>query len=109
MEKCDIIKSLKSKLSDLTYVLFIIGKELELVIQHSEDEKVNDELRQVISSLKDSNSNVIKLFHEIKSNETGIRKEWYNDEVEIKKLQQEVDNLGKSIDSIIEGNKKILE
>lgn len=104
----DVIKSLKLKLSDLTYILFVISKEFELIIQHSDDEKVNNELRQVISNLQDSNNNVIKLFHEINNHTDAMQNEWYNDEQSIKDLQKEVDNLSKSIDIMIEGNRKFL-
>ena len=65
----DVIKSLKSKLADLTYILFTIGKELKLIIQKSDDEKVKEGLNHVVSALQDSNSEVIRLYHAIKSNE----------------------------------------
>ncbi len=104
----DVIKSLQSKLADLTYILFVIGKELELISQKSGDEKVKDNLCQIVSALHDSNNNVIKLFHEIKSNEGGIQKEWYGNEDRIKNLRHEVDSLSKSINTILEGNKNFL-
>lgn len=102
----DVIKSLKSKLADLTYILFTIGKELKLIIQKSDDEKVKEDLNRVVSALQDSNSDVIRLYHVIQSNEVGIQNEWYSDETKLKGLQHEVDNLSKSIDAILEGNKK---
>ena len=40
----DAINSLKSNLADLTYILFVLGKELELIIENSEDKKVNENL-----------------------------------------------------------------
>lgn len=100
----DAIKSLKSSLADLTYVLFVIGKEFELMIENSDDEKIIDELRQTKSALQDSNSSVIKLYHEISTNEVGIQNEWYNDKTKIKSLQCEVDNLKSSINCILEAN-----
>ncbi len=104
----DIIKSLKSNLADLTYILFIIGKEFELLIQNSEDDKVNDNLRQAISALQDSNSDVIRLYHELSTHEAEIQNEWYDDETSIKNLQHEVDNLSKSIDVILKANRSLL-
>lgn len=104
----DVIKLLKSKLADLTYILFTIGKELKLIIQKSDDEKVKEDLNQVVSALQDSNSEVIRLYHAIKSNEAGIQNEWYADGAKLKGLQHEVDNLSRSIDVILEGNKNFL-
>lgn len=104
----DVIKSLKSSLADLTYVLFIIGKEIGLIIENSDDENVNNELRRTILALQDSNSNVIKLYHEISTNEVGIQNEWYDDETKIKSLQHEIDNLKSSINCILEANKNFL-
>lgn len=104
----DVIKSLKSNLADLTYILFSIGKELKLIIQKTHDEKVKEGLNRVVSALQDSNSDVIRLYHTIKSNEAGIQNEWYGDEAKLKGLQHEVDNLSKSIDVILEGNKNFL-
>lgn len=104
----DVIKSLKSNLADLTYILFTIGKELKLIIQKTHDEKVKEGLNRVVSVLQDSNSDVIRLYHTIKSNEAGIQNEWYGDEAKLKGLQHEVDNLSKSIDVILEGNKNFL-
>ena len=104
----DVIKSLKSNLADLTYILFTIGKELKLIIQKTHDEKVKVGLNRVVSALQDSNSDVIRLYHTIKSNEAGIQNEWYGDEAKLKGLQHEVDNLSKSIDVILEGNKNFL-
>ena len=62
----DTINSLKLNLADLSYILFVIGKEFDLIIQKIEYEEVKNELRQVISKLQDSNNEVIKLYHEIK-------------------------------------------
>lgn len=104
----DVIKSLKSKLADLTYILFIMGKEFELITQKISDEKVKESLNRAMAALQDSNSDVIRLYHAIKSNETGIQNEWYNDEAKLKGLQHEVDNLDKSINLILEGNKSLL-
>lgn len=104
----DAVKSLKSNLADLTYILFVLGKEFELIIENSEDEKVNDNLRQTISALQDSNKDVIKLYHELNTHEVGIQNEWYNDEAKIKSLQHEVDNLRKSINVILDGNNNLL-
>lgn len=104
----DAIKSLKSNLADLTYVLFVIGKEFELIIENSEDEKVNDSLRQTISALQDSNRDVIKLYYEISTHEVGIQNEWYDDETKIKSLQQKIDGLKESMNRVLEGNKNFL-
>lgn len=104
----DIIKSLESKLADLTYILFTIGKEFDLIAQKTDDEKIKEDLSRVMSALQDSNSDVIRLYHAIKSNEDGIRNEWYGDEAEIKGLQTEVEYLGKSIDALLVGNKNFL-
>lgn len=105
----DVIKSLKSKLADLTYILFTIGKELKLIIQKSDDEKVKEDLNRTVSALQDSNSEVIRLYHAIQSNEAGIQNEWYGDEDKLKGLQHEVDNLSRSIDVILEGNKNFVK
>lgn len=104
----DAVKSLKSNLADLTYVLFVIGKELELIIENTEDKEVNENLRQTISTLQDSNSEVIQLYHEISTHEVEIRNEWYDDETKIKSLQHEVESLKESINVILEGNKNFL-
>ena len=105
----DVIESLKSKLADLTYILFTIGKELKLIIQKSDDERVKEALTRMVSALQDSNSDVIRLYHAIKSNESGIQNEWYGSEAELNGLQHEVDNLSKSVDMILEGNKNFLD
>ena len=104
----DTVKSLKSNLADLTYILFVLGKEFELIIENSEDEKANDNLRQTISALQDSNKDVIKLYHELNTHEVEIPNEWYNDEAKIQSLQHEVDNLRKSINVILDGNNNLL-
>lgn len=104
----DAIKSLKANLADLTYILFVIGKEFDLMNQKTEDKKVKDELHQTIAALQDSNNEVIKLYHEIKSNEAGIENDWYNDESKIKCLQHEVESLKKSIDILLDGNRNFL-
>lgn len=103
----DIITSLRSNLADLTYILFVIGKEFELLIQNSEDDKVNDNLRQAILTLQDSNSDVIRLYHELSAHEVEIRNEWYDDETSVMNLQHEVDNLSKSIDVILKANRNL--
>lgn len=104
----DAIKSLKSSLADLTYVLFVIGKEFSLIIQQTKDEQVNNKLHQVVSSLQDSNSEVIRLYHEIQSNEIGLQSEWYGDENYIHNLQHMVDLLRESIKTLIAGNQQFL-
>lgn len=104
----DVINSLKSNLADLTYILFVFGKELELIIENSKDQKVNEDLRQTISALQDSNSEVIKLYHEINAHEVEIQNEWYDDETKIKSLQQKNDSLKKSINALLESNKNLL-
>lgn len=104
----DVIKSLQSRLADLTYILYVMGKEFELIIEKSDDEKVKTDLRKATTALQDSNSEVIKLYHEVKSHESGIQNEWYNEEADIKKLQHEVDNLSKSIDVLVKGNRDFL-
>lgn len=104
----DAVKSLKANLADLTYILFVFGKELELIIENSEDKKVNDNLRQTISTLQDSNSEVIKLYHEICTHEVEIQNEWYDDETKIKNLQHGVDSLKESINVLLKSNKILL-
>lgn len=104
----DVIKSLKSNLVDLTCVLFVIGKELELVLRNTDDQKVKNDLNQALSALNDANGNVIRLFHKINLNEAGICEEWYGDGCEIRKLQKEVDNLSSSIKILIEANGNFL-
>lgn len=106
--KLEVINSLKSNLADLTYILFVVRKEFELIVRNTEDGKMQNELCQAISALKDSNNDIIKLYHEIKSNETRIRNEWYNEGSKIQGLQREVDNLKKSIDVLLSGNRKLL-
>lgn len=100
----DVIKSLKSKLAEMTYLLYVMGKELELIIQNSKNENTVAHLQKVVDSLRDSNSDVIKFYHEIRKQETGIKAELYNDEAYIKSLQQEVDKLSNAMDTLIEGN-----
>lgn len=102
-----VIKSLKSNLADLTYVLFVFRNEFELMIQNSTDEKANKVLREFVTSLTESNKEVIRLYHEIESNEVGIQNEWYNDDTKINTLRQEVNNLNYSIHKLIEVNKII--
>lgn len=105
----DVIKTLKSNLADLTYILFTIGKEFDLMIQKSEDEKHKNKVRQIISALQESNSEVIKLYHEIKLHEEGLKNELYCNEEVITNLQYQVDNLRKSIEILLGGNDKILK
>ncbi len=104
----DVIKLLQSKLADLTYILYVMGKEFELIIEKSDDEKVKTDLQKATIAMQDSNSEVIKLYHELKFHENGIQNEWYNEESDIKKLQYEVDNLSKSIDVLVNGNRDFL-
>ena len=104
----DVIKSLQSKLADLTYTLFVIRNEFEQIIQKSDDNKVKEELGKLVAALEDSNDNVIRLFHVIKSNEDAMRDEWYSDDADLQKLKQEVDNLSKSVDEIVESNKDFI-
>ena len=104
----DVIKSLQSKLADLTYTLFVIRNEFEQIIQKSDDNKVKEELGKLVAALEDSNDNVIRLFHVIKSNEDAMRDEWYSDDADLHKLKQEVDNLSKSVDEIVESNKDFI-
>lgn len=104
----DVIKSLKSKLAEMTYLLHVMGKELELIIQNSKDENAIAHLQKVVDSLRDSNSDVIKFYHEIRKQETGIKTDLYNDEIYMKSLQQEVDKLSNAIDTLIEGNKNFM-
>ena len=104
----ETIKSLKSTLADLTYILYVIGKEIELIIEHSEDEKANEELFKTTSILQDSNNSVIRLYHEIDTHETEIKNEWYDDKTKVESLQHEVDKLKEAISVIIEGNKDLL-
>ena len=106
--KIEVINTLKSSLADLTYIIFVMGKEFDLIIQNSDDEKVKNKLHQTILALQDSNNEVIKLYHEIKSNEVGIENEWYNEESKIKSLQHEVENLKKSINILLDGNRNYL-
>lgn len=106
--KIDAINSLKSNLADLTYILFVFGKELELIIENSEDRKVNENLRQTISALQDSNGEVIKLYHEISSHEAEIQNEWYDDETKTKSLLQRAESLKESINALLESNKNFL-
>jgi hypothetical protein len=49
------------------------------------------------------------LYHEINKNEDWIQNEWYNDDTTLKNLKKEVDNLKKSIDALIDGNKNLLK
>lgn len=106
--KTEVINTLKSSLSDLTYILFVMGKEFDLMIQNSDDKKVKNKLHQTILALQDSNNEIIKLYHKVKSNEAGIENEWYNEESKIKSLQYEVENLKKSIDLLLDGNRNYL-
>lgn len=106
--KVDAITSLKSNLADLTHILYLLGNELELAIENSTDEQVKNELRQTICTLRDSNSSVIQFYHEIDSNEEGMRKELFNDEAKMQSLQKEVDKLQESINMIVEANKNFV-
>ena len=106
--KIEVINTLQSSLADLTYIFFVMRKEFDLIIQNSDDEKVKNKLQQTILALQDSNNEVIKLYHEIKSNEVGIENEWYNEESKIKSLQHEVENLKNSINILLDGNRNYL-
>ena len=106
--KPDAINDLKSNLADLTYILHVIGKEFELIVQNTDDEKTKIKVEQTMSTLQDSNAEVVKLYHEINTNEEGIRNEWYNDDENVKGLQLEVDSLAEAINVILEGNRKFL-
>lgn len=66
-------------------------------------------MRKTTSALQESNNNVIRLYHEINKNEDRIQNEWYNDDTTLKNLKKEVDNLKKSIDALIDGNKNLLK
>lgn len=104
----DAIKSLKSSLADLTYILFTIGKEFDLIIKQTEDNRINEDLRQVISSLQDSNSEVIRLYHEIQSNEADLQNKWYDNKEDINNLQNTIENLLQSTEALIIGNQQFL-
>lgn len=104
----DVIKSLKSRLADLTYILFVIGKEFELLTQHTNGEQVSHELHKVITDLKESNNEVIRLYHEILKNENDLQNDWYNNKEDINNLQKTIENLQQSIEALIIGNKRFL-
>lgn len=104
----DVIKSLKSKIADLTYILFVISKEFELLIQHNEGDQVSHELHNVITDLKESNNEVIRLHHEIQKNENDLQNEWYNNTEDVNNLQNTIENLQQSIEVLVIGNKQFL-
>ena len=104
----DVIKSLKSKIADLTYILFVISKEFELLIQHNNREQANRELHNVITDLRESNNEVIRLYHEILKNENDLQHEWYNNTEVVNNLQNTIENLQQSIEAVIIGNKQFL-
>ena len=104
----DVIKSLKSKIADLTYILFVISKEFELLIQHNNGEQANRELHNVITDVRESNNEVIRLYHEILKNENDLQHEWYNNTEVVNNLQNTIENLQQSIEAVIIGNKQFL-
>ncbi len=104
----DVIKKLESTIADLSYVLFVIRKEFELMDQRIDDKNIKMKLSQVMSAMQDSNNEVIKLYHGIKTHEKEMQTEWYKDKSSVEVLQKEVDNLGKSIDVLLKGNKAFL-
>lgn len=104
----DVIQSLKVTLADLTYALFTLGNEFDLILQQTEDEAVVNGLQRIVSSLRDSNGEVIRLFHEIQTHETGLQQEWYDDEKQIRQLQLTVDQLRSSIDTLLAGNQQFV-
>lgn len=104
----DVIKSLKSRLADLTYILFVIGKEFELLIQHSEGNQVSHELNNVISDLKESNNEVIRLYHEIQKYENDLQNQWYDNIEDVNNLQNRIANLQQLTEELVIGNKQFL-
>lgn len=104
----DVIKSLKSKLADLTCTFFVIGKEFELLIQRNEDDQVKQELREIIAELRDSNNEVIRLYHEIQMHESGLQNGLYNNIEDINNLQNTIENLRQSTEALIKGNQLFL-
>lgn len=104
----DVIKSLKSKIADLTYILFVISKEFELLIQHNNGGQANRELHNVITDLRESNNEVIRLYHKILKNENDLQHEWYNNTEAVNNLQNTIENLQQSIEAVIIGNKQFL-
>ncbi len=104
----DVIKSLKSRLAELTYILFVISKEFEILIQHNEEDQVSHELHNVISDLKDSNNEVIRLYHEIQKYENDLQNEWYDNVEDVNNLQNRIANLQQSTEALVIGNKQFL-
>lgn len=104
----DVIKSLKSRIADLTYILFIISKEFELLIQHNKEDKVSHELNNVISDLKESNKEVIRLYHEIQKYKNDLQNQWYDNIENVNNLQNRIANLQQSTEALIIGNKQFL-
>ena len=105
----DVIKSLKSIIADLTYVLFIISKEFELLIQHSNGEQISHELHSVIADLKESNNEIIRLYHEIQKYENDLQNQWYDNIEDVNNLQNRIGNLHQSTEALITGNDQFLE
>ena len=109
MDGREVIASLKANLADLTYALYVLRNEYDVIAQNLEDEKDKEEINRANASLVEANENVIKFYYEIDSNEAQMESELYNNEVRVKNLQSEVDNLNLSIRTFIEGNKNLLD
>ena len=104
----DVIKSLKARLADLTYILFVIGKEFELLTQYNAGDQVSRELHKAISDLKESNNEVIRLYHEIQKHEDDLQNQWYDNIGDVKNIQNRITNLQQSTEALVIGNKQFL-
>lgn len=109
MDGREVIASLKANLADLTYALYSLRNEYNVIAQSAEDEKDKEDINRANASLVEANEYVIKLYYEIDSNEAQMESELYNDEARVKNLRNEVDRLNLSIRTFIAGNKNLLD
>lgn len=105
----EVIQSLKQNLADLTYMLFTMRNEYELMAQNSDNEELKALMLETETGLREANGSVIKFYYEIDAHEERIASDLYNDEECIKTLQKEVDYLNQSIRALVEGNQNFLD
>lgn len=104
----NVIESLEKRLSELSHILYVMGKEYGLFLEHSDDEDVRFIIGNGIAEIKSAENGVANLLDAIVDNRDPLAKEWFNNPESISELQIEVERLEKSIDTMLRGNETLV-
>ncbi len=102
------IANLEQCLSDLSYILHIIGKEFTLIMKNSDNENANILFENGIKEIKLVENYVKNLFDNINDNKESLTEQWYNSSENISLLQSQIENLRNAIDSVLRGNDNLV-